>query len=349
MAKIVFYCRGKREDLAVFEYYKQDIDALRQLGHEVIICTRYREIPLCFDAMFIWWWTYALVPAIICKALRKPCIITGAYNFRMPPSFKGRDYHGRPWWQRFLIASATKLAALNLFVSEVELKECSSFFGLRNARHFPPILNEDYLAGPSADRELCILNISWSGQHNLVRKGVPELLDAMRILQQEGVAVKLVLAGKEGDGRQFIEDTVARLGLQERVVRLGSIDRSRKIELLRRCEMYAQPSHYEGFGLATAEAMGSGACVLTTDVGEVRLVVGDCGLYVTPGSADDLADGIKRVIADQSLRGNLQRSALARARLLFRAEGKLARLRTYLDEVGVSSPMHANDCQAGGS
>jgi hypothetical protein len=84
MSRIVFYCNETKSNLETFEYYKQDIDALKTLGHQVIICTKYREIPFDFDIMFIWWWTYALIPVLLSRLLRKPCIVTGTYNFSFP-------------------------------------------------------------------------------------------------------------------------------------------------------------------------------------------------------------------------------------------------------------------------
>ena len=83
MGKIVFFVAGISKTLLhTVEYYRQDIQTLQSLGHEVIPCTKYREIPKSFDALFIWWWTYAAVPVVFARILRKPSIITGTYNFR---------------------------------------------------------------------------------------------------------------------------------------------------------------------------------------------------------------------------------------------------------------------------
>ena len=84
MSRIVFFCREEREHLDIFEYYQQDIEALKALGHDVVVCTRYREIPLRFDAMFVWWWQYALWPVLLSRLLGRPCVITGVFNYRLP-------------------------------------------------------------------------------------------------------------------------------------------------------------------------------------------------------------------------------------------------------------------------
>src|SRR5256885_886501 len=152
MARIVFYTHDSAANVKEFEYYQQDIDALRALGHEVVICTRYLEVPANFDAMFIWWWTYALVPVLLCRILGKPCIVTGTFNFCFSENFQVRDYFRRPYWQRLLIKLAVKHCSLNLFVSQLELEQCSKYFRLNNAGYLPHCLHNDYLQGPLTKR-----------------------------------------------------------------------------------------------------------------------------------------------------------------------------------------------------
>jgi len=333
MSKIIFFCHDDRSKLESFEYYKQDIDALKSLNHEVIICTKYQEIPLRFDVMFIWWWTYALYPALLCKILNKPCIITGTFNFKFPD---GHDYFKRPIWQQILIKIATKISTLNLFVSQLELDGCSKYFKLKNDRYYPHTIHNDYLQGASESREMSLFNLAWSGKDNLNRKGIPELLNAVYLLKNEGITVHLNLAGMEGDGIEYLKKIIRDLNLTNEVNYLGMLSREEKIRMLRTCEIYVQPSHYEGFGLATAEAMGCGACIIVCDVGAVKEVVGDCGYYVSPGSSEELAKAIKNVIFDENLRHKFQERAYQRVNSYFADDIKLERLKKYLLEIGIS-------------
>ena len=167
--------------LDTVEFYKQDIDALKALGHKIIICTKYSEIPFNFDAMFVWWWTYALWPVLLSRILRKPSIITGTYNFCFPKNFNGKDYFRRPWWQKIAIKYGTKLTSLNLFVNQIELKSCSKHFKLSNARYYPHTIHSDYLKGPADQRRRVLFNLAWSEKTNLIRKGISELLQAVHL------------------------------------------------------------------------------------------------------------------------------------------------------------------------
>jgi glycosyltransferase involved in cell wall biosynthesis len=336
MSKIIFFCHDDRSQLESFEYYKQDIDALKSLNHEVVICTKYQEIPFRFDAMFIWWWTYALYPALLCKILNKPCIITGTFNYKFPEGYDGIDYFKRSIWQKILIKIATKICTLNLFVSQLELYSCSKYFKLKNDRYYPHIIHKDYLQGASESREMSLFNLTWSGIDNLNRKGIPELLNAVYLLKNDGIKIHLNLAGMEGNGIEYLKKIIRDLNLANEVSYLGMLSREEKIKMLRNCEIYVQPSHYEGFGVATAEAMGCGACVIICDVGAVKEVVGDCGYYVSPGSSEELAKAIKQVLYDDNLRHELQKKAYQRVNSHFGVDIKLKRLKKYLSEIGIS-------------
>src|SRR5581483_3009957 len=289
MAKIVFYTHAPAPALHKVEFYKQDIDALRALGHQVVICTKVWEIPINFDAMFVWWWTHAFVPVFLSRLLGKPCIVTGTFDFQYPPTYKGRDYFRRPRWQQFLIRMAAKHCSLNLFVNQLELRQCSEYFSLENVGYMPHCVSGDYLQGPSTTRSNALFNLAWSSKENLIRKGIPELLGAVRILKDQGCNAQLYLAGGEGDGRQYLLEMIQGLELQTDVRHLGNLPREEKIRMLRETEIYVQPSHYEGFGVAILESMACGACVVVRDVGAVREVVGDCGYYVPSSDPNELA------------------------------------------------------------
>lgn len=334
MAKVVFYCRDSLDNIHSMEYYRQDIEAIRALGHEVVVCNRYRDIPLRFDVMYVWWWTYALAPVMLARLLGRPSLVTGVYNFRFENKSHGADYFARPWYQRLLIRLATKLTNANLFVSEREFNEVPRYFKLKRCYYFPCAVGEEYFAASqSLEPRSGLLNIAWSGTENLKRKGVWDILDAMRLLKERGVAVSLTLAGKRGDAYPELQQRIAELGLEGCVQAVGEVTPEEKLSLFGRAKLYLQPSYFEGFGLATAEAMAAGCCVITCDVGEVRNVVGDCGLYIQPGQPIELAYAVQSLLVDQEAVDKINRKATQRMKELFSFSRKTATLRTALHDI----------------
>jgi glycosyltransferase involved in cell wall biosynthesis len=74
------------------------------------------------------------------------------------------------------------------------------------------------------------------------------------------------------------------------------------------------PSLYEGFGLPPLEAMASGTPVVTSNVSSLPEVVGDAAVLINPYDPESIADGIRRVLSDDTLRADLKARGLARAR-----------------------------------
>ena len=334
--KIVFFCRDNVENIQSMEYYRQDVEALRSLGHQVTICTRYQDIPARFDVMYIWWWTYALYPVALARLTGRKALITGVFNLRFPDKSHGADYFARPWHQRLLIRLALKLADANLFISKHEFHSVPEHFGLRQFFYFPCAVGEEYFADdvPSSERST-LLNIAWSGSENLKRKGVWDILDAISLLRKRGLKVDLLLAGKQGDGYAALQQRIVDLGIQDCVMALGEVSKEEKLGLFAKAKLYLQPSYFEGFGLATAEAMAAGCCVITCDVGEVRNVVGDGGVYVNPGDPAGLADVIVDLLADQAKIDSVNDRAAGRLRTLFSFKNKQSTLKTILASLGI--------------
>ncbi|KZY12383.1 hypothetical protein A3726_14760 [Erythrobacter sp. HI0037] len=338
MAKIVFFCHDTIENIASMEYYSQDVGALRALGHEVVICNRYRDIPRNFDLIFIWWWTYALVPVALARLAGRKAVVAGVYNFRYEDQSGGTDYFARPWYQRLLIWLATRLANANLFTSHREFEEVTAYFELPSAYYSPCAVGDDYFAvrDRPVERTL-LLNLAWSAKQSLQRKGVWTIIDAAALLKQRGRKFELMLAGKRGDGFDQLCERVRELDLEDCVNPVGEVSQEEKLDLFARTRIYLQPSRFEGFGLATAEAAAAGACVITSDVGEVRMVMGEGASYVQPGDPEELAHTIEELLDRPAKVEALDGLAIERLRRLYSPAGKRAAFARILNGLGIQT------------
>ena len=67
----------------------------------------------------------------------------------------------------------------------------------------------------------------------------------------------------------------------------------------------AFPSLYEGFGLPVLEAMACGTPAITSNISSVVEVAGDSALMVDPLSVEAIADALRRVLTDSTLRAGM--------------------------------------------
>ncbi len=123
----------------------------------------------------------------------------------------------------------------------------------------------------------------------MIRKGVRQTIEAFACIAGEIPGVRLKLAGKPGDHHGKLQELVRDLGLQARVDFLGMITDEEKRDHYRRCLAYVQPTLYEGFGLAIAEAIACGCKVVTSDRGAVPEVAGEFGTCIPPKDVQAIA------------------------------------------------------------
>uniref|UniRef100_UPI004049691F glycosyltransferase family 4 protein n=1 Tax=Flavobacterium sp. TaxID=239 RepID=UPI004049691F len=339
MKKVLFFCqKTSKKDLEIIEFYNQDIVALKELGYEIDFASNFFEFILKIfksDFVFIWWWTYAFFPVFIGKLLNKPSVITGTFNFKfdVKETKSGSDYFDRPYYQRLLIKYSVKNANLNLFVNEREKELCSNFFNLSNAEYFPHIISLNYFNEPTEDRQEYILNISWSGKQNLRRKGVFNLIKSFEDVSKKFPNLKLILAGRKGDGYPEMESLVLSLNLQDKIILRGEVTLDEKIELIKNALLYVQPSLYEGFGLAIGEAMASGNCVISCAVGGVPSVLGSAGIYVNPNDIEDLTGKILDILDSKNERKKFEKLAYEKALTDFNPKSKIIKLNQFINKI----------------
>jgi len=85
----------------------------------------------------------------------------------------------------------------------------------------------------------------------------------------------LIVVGGDGPGRSRIESEIESLGLGDRVVLVGEVERSDAMTLFAACDVYAQPHPLDGPWLTVLEAQACGRPVITMRTRSGQLTVDD--------------------------------------------------------------------------
>ena len=152
-------------------------------------------------------------------------------------------------------------------------------------------------------------------------KGHEEFLEAASLVAVERPEARFLIVGEASAGEEAYESEIRRragaLGLDRLVTFAGF--RTDIPDVMAAFDIFAFPSHAESFGVALIEAMAMERPVVSTNCDGVLDIVteGETGLFVHPGSAQELARAIGRLAGDPSLRVRLGRAGRARVLALF--------------------------------
>ncbi len=325
---VCFFCRV--EDAAALErneFYRVDLQILRDLGFQVVVCTRPTSMPSA-DLYFVWWWTWAAFPLLRAKLKRKPSVIVGTFDHVLPDG-TFEYFPSRPLLHRWMIRWSLAKADANIVVSHDQLRLMERSFAVKNLSYSPHVIDTN-LYRPGAARDQFFFTICWMHNDNAKRKCLATSIRAISLLRNELPDFKLVIAGEQGSGYPELEELVTELGAADLVEFLGVISGEEKIRLLQTCAVYLQPTLAEGFGVAILEAMSCGAPVITSAVGAVPEVVGDCARFVDGHDVDGLAKAMQSLIGDAPAAAELGRIGRARAVEQFGYHRRLSDIQTQI-------------------
>lgn len=168
-------------------------------------------------------------------------------------------------------------------------------YGIDTARFCPARNAKSALPGgvlrPDEPLLVCVSRLA---QH----KRIDILLDALKLLDDQGVAFHCVVAGA-GNMETQLKTQRDSLGLVERVRFAGFVDDT--LPYLQAADLFVLPSDEEGFGLVLIEAMACGVPCVAADSGGPRDIIthGRDGWIVERGSPERFAAAIRDALADR--------------------------------------------------
>lgn len=191
----------------------------------------------------------------------------------------------------------------------------------------PPPVTTSRWAGPGP----CVLFLSRLDP----KKNLEGLLRAVALLAPAQPGLRLLVAGGgEPDYVASLHRLADTLGLGDRVQWAGHLEGRAKSEAFAAGHVFALPSFSENFGIAAVEALSAGLpCVLGQGVAIAEDVArAGAGVQVAP-QPPEIAQGLRRIIQDESRRGAMSSAARRLARESYSTLAMGARLKQAYQEV----------------
>ncbi len=147
--------------------------------------------------------------------------------------------------------------------------------------------------------------VGFVGRYNEPRKGMPVLLEALRLLARTRPGVQLLVVG-DGDASALLR--AAGPALASRIQVLGGLGDEGKAAMLASVDVLCAPAiGGESFGIVLIEAMAAGAPVVASDLDAFRLVLdgGRAGVLVPAGVPAALSGALGDLLDDPGRRADL--------------------------------------------
>lgn len=163
-----------------------------------------------------------------------------------------------------------------------------------------PTVNSDFKRTPNKIPHILFLS------NLLIDKGVLVLLDALKILKDNGYSFVCDFVGSETkdiDAARFAKEVEER-GLNNLAIYHGRKYGEEKDVYFKQAEAFVLPSFNEAFPLVNIEAMEYKLPIVSTNVGGIpdEVVDGENGFIIKDKDSQSLADALCKLLGDESLR-----------------------------------------------
>ena len=139
------------------------------------------------------------------------------------------------------------------------------------------------------------------------QKAIDNAIKAMKVLRDKGVNnVKWYVVGY-GPDEAMLKELIKENKLEDRFFLLGK--KTNPYPYMKKCDIYIQPSRYEGKAVTVLEAQMLGKPVLITNYPTAKSQIKhNVDGYITDLSVDGIAKGIEKLINDVNLRRKLEKN-----------------------------------------
>lgn len=147
------------------------------------------------------------------------------------------------------------------------------------------------------------------------RKNQRTLIEAFNLIKDK-VEENLVLIGGVGNTRKSIEELVQQKKLEGRVKIISNALNQDLPPIYQAASVFVFPSFFEGFGIPVLEALFSKTPVIATKGGAIEEAGGKNSIYINPGSVEEIAAAMLRVLSNEPLKTKMIESGFAHAQTM---------------------------------
>ena len=234
---------------------------------------------------------------------------TGMRRYKVPSVVLPHDIQFKSFPNRFGALSRLKdsilygldfhlrdtVAAISLYDRQ-EMEKYYPQYAQKLVQIYNPIVFlEDEVPKPDESiKKPYILTINIAYKH----KNTMTLLKAFQILHGE-IPHNLVLVGSVNKQTEYLKEYTEANNLSKRVIFTGYVKDTRLNSILKHCDLYVNPSLYEGFGMTPIEAMGGGIPVVSSmETALYETTMGMAAYYEPAEDPKALAAQILKVLAN---------------------------------------------------
>lgn len=206
-------------------------------------------------------------------------------------------------WNKLDYIVAVSEECKNAFISKYpDIKKSISVIENITSPTLVKILAEEKI--DDFDQEKGIFRVLSVGRYTDA-KGFDNAIKALKILHDRGYTnIKWYIVGYGGD-EGLLKELIKENDLEDSFILLGK--RTNPYPYMKKCDLYAQPSRYEGKAVTVSEAQILGKPVMITNykTASSQLRDGEDG-YITELSVEGIADGIEKLYKNDKLRKQLE-------------------------------------------
>ncbi|MBI4329422.1 MAG: glycosyltransferase family 4 protein [Chloroflexi bacterium] len=284
---------------SLLPFVERDMGILRET-HEVreLHFRGLRDLPLLWagvrwaDVVYTWFASlHAFFGVLFARRLgKKSVVVAGGWDVGRMPTGMLYDWR-KAWCPRYVVSHAD----LTLFVSRANQEEALAKLGSQVKRWemvYHGFEGDRFAPMAGVGREPSVLMVSGVSWYYFHHKRLDLLLEVARRLPD----LRFSLAGA------WIDQTIKRLRREAppNVEFLGYVPNEELPRLYSKAAVYFQPSSWESFGAALAEAMLCECVPVVSRAGSLPEVVGECGIYAEQ-TADSLAAAIQEALRHPEL------------------------------------------------